>query len=785
MEPPGGSPARRVGPFAADVADPERSLSFWAHNRGKQSIVLDLETERGRADLVELVRAADVLIENWPVGWAAERGLDDATLSAANAALIQVSITPFGRTGPKAGWASSDLTLLASSGALALTGDRDRPPVRMGPPPQAWLHAAAEGAQAALIALYERNNHSGLGQLADVSVQQAANQIAASQMLNSLLDARMTERAAGGVLYGGMDIRLMWPCVDGHVSVTFLFGAAIGPFTRRLMEWVCEEGFCDEATRDKDWIDYAMALLDGREPLTEYMRIRNQVLVDFFATKTKAELLAAAVQRRLLIAPVATVADVLASPQLAARDYWDKVDQGELGMVTFPGPIAKAHGTPLESLPRAPRIDEHRGVPDAWRAKRSEGPAGGPDHGRVSNGSALAGLKVLDLMWVMAGPAASRVLADYGADVIRVESVHRIDTARTLSPFVGNEGHPEKSGLFNNLNGNKRGLALDLSNPTSHEIMLDLVAWADVVLDAFSPHGMISLGLDHDTLLAAKPELIVASTCLSGQTGPISSLAGFGTMAAAMSGFFDPCGWPDRPPSGPFGAYTDYVAPRYFLCVLLAALEHRRRTGQGQYIDFSQSEASIHNLAVWLLDYAVNGRLPERMGNDDPRFAPHGVYRSVGDDSWVAVACEDDEQWRALCSVLGPPAGPLAGLTADQRLERRRELDQLVATWTAGRTAEKATEALQAVGVAAHPVANTFEAAADPQLAHRQHFVQVPHGTLGTTWMEGSRFVLSRTPATMRRAGPSMGEDTFEILTDTLGYDTDRVAELAAQGILE
>ena len=184
-------------------------------------------------------------------------------------------------------------------------------------------------------------------------------------------------------------------------------------------------------------------------------------------------------------------------------------------------------------------------------------------------------------MWVMAGPAASRVLADHGADVIRVESMHRIDTARTLAPFVGNEGDPEKSGLFNNLNGNKRGLTLDLTNPLSHEVMLDLVRWADVVVDAFSPHGMGSLGLDHDALLQLKPDLIVASTCLSGQTGPLSPLAGFGTMAAAISGFFYICGWPDRPPSGPFGAYTDYVAPRYFLCTLLAALEHRRRTGSG------------------------------------------------------------------------------------------------------------------------------------------------------------------------------------------------------------
>ena len=784
VEPPGGSPARGIAPFAGDEPGLERSLPFWAHNRGKKSIVVDLDTVTGRDQLLELVRGADVLIENEPVGAMADRQLGPAALSVVNEALVHVSITPFGATGPKARWASSDLTLQAASGALVLTGDKDRAPLRISPALQAWYHGAAEAAHAALIALYERDHHSGRGQQADVSVQQATNQITASQMLTSALGATLTERTAGGVVYGGIDVKLMWPCADGYVSVTFLFGAAIGPFTRRLMEWVHQEGFCDEATRDKDWLDYATMLLDGREPLSEYQRIRDEVLVEFFASKTKAELLDAALSRRVLIAPVATAADVLASPQLAARNYWEKVDLGELGTVTFPGAIAKLATTPLEALPRPPMLGEH--TEEICSAASRSVTVGVKDIPTTApTGPALAGLKVLDLMWVMAGPAASRVLADYGADVIRVESMHRIDTARTLAPFVGNDGHPEKSGLFNNLNGNKRGLALDLTNPLSHEVMLDLVRWADVVLDAFSPRGMGSLGLDHDALLELKPELIVASTCLNGQTGPLSSLAGFGTMAAAMSGFFSICGWPDRAPCGPFGAYTDYVAPRYFLCTLFAALDHRRRTGQGQYIDFSQSEAAIHNLSSVLLDCAVNGRITERTGNDDDRFAPHGVYPCIGEDTWVAVVCETDQQWRSLCVVLGPAAGPLAQLSDSDRLRRRRELDELIGAWTSTRSADTATNELQAVSVPAHVVGNSLEVVADPQLRYRRHFVEVPHGNLGTTWMEASRFILSRTPAVMRRAGPTAGEDTFDILAETLGYDPERISELAAEGIFE
>src|SRR5688572_7682914 len=224
-------------------------------------------------------------------------------------------------------------------------------------------------------------------------------------------------------------------------------------------------------------------LLDGREPQAEYERVRDDVLAAFFASKRKADLLEAAVARRLLIAPVTDAADVAASPQLAARCYWDAVDMGENGTVTFPGAIAKPSATPLPPLPRPPLVGEHTEEVLGADARAAAPKRGAARPGGGSSKAALEGVKVLDLMWVMAGPAASRVLADYGAEVVKVESTHRIDTCRTLSPFVNNEGHPELSGLFNNLNANKRALALNLADPRSHEVMVDLVRWADVVVD--------------------------------------------------------------------------------------------------------------------------------------------------------------------------------------------------------------------------------------------------------------------------------------------------------------
>ena len=212
----------------------------------------------------------------------------------------------------------------------------------------------------------------------------------------------------------------------------------------------------------------------------------------------------------------------------------------------------------------------------------------------MENNLPLSDVKVVDLMWALAGPTATRVMADYGATVVRVESTRHFDGARTVGPFVKGQAGGENSGLFHNMNAGKLMITLDLATEAGRGVFLDLVRWADVVTEAFSPKVMHALGLDYDSLCKVKPDLIMLSTCLMGQSGPLSRFAGFGNMAAALSGFYRLTGWPDRPPAGPFSAYTDYVAPRFNAASVLAALEYRRRTGQGQYIDVAQAEAALH-----------------------------------------------------------------------------------------------------------------------------------------------------------------------------------------------
>jgi len=396
---------------------------------------------------------------------------------------------------------------------------------------------------------------------------------------------------------------------------------------------------------------------------------------------------------------------------------------------------------------------------------------------------ALADVRVLDFMWVLAGPTASRVLADYGATVVRVESTTRIDTARTLAPYRDGVPGPERSGVFHNLNAGKRMLTLDPKSPAGREVILDLVRWADVVTESFSPGTMARWSLDYEALRAVKPDIVMLSTCLMGQTGPLARFAGYGNLAAALSGFSNLGGWPDRPPAGPFSAYTDYVSPRFVAVSILAALEHRRRTGEGQFIDCAQGEASLHFLGPALLDHAVNDRLWTRVGNRDAHDAPHGVYPAAGTDRWIALAVRSDAQWAALCDLMGAPAD-LRCASAAERLARGDALDRTIAAWTRGQDAQTLADRLQDAGVPASPVQSSADLARDPQLRQRGHFLTVDHPD-GPTVIEASRFRLLGTPAIPPAEAPSYGRHAEEILTTILGYDEERITALIAAGALE
>jgi crotonobetainyl-CoA:carnitine CoA-transferase CaiB-like acyl-CoA transferase len=398
----------------------------------------------------------------------------------------------------------------------------------------------------------------------------------------------------------------------------------------------------------------------------------------------------------------------------------------------------------------------------------------------------LAGLKVMDLAWVVAGPVIGRALADFGATVVRVESSRRVETARLMGPFPDGQMNTQRSALYDNCNTNKLGLSLDLSKEPARAVARDLAQWADVVIESFVPGQMARFGLDYDSLRATNPSLVMVSTSLMGQTGPHASMAGYGNIGAALSGYQMLVGASDELPVGPFGPYTDYVAPRFSIVTLLAALDHRRRTGEGSFIDVSQAETGIVFLAPQVADYRSSGRIAGAHGNRDPAFAPHGVFRAQGKDSWVAIVARDEREWSMLAVILGG-----AALAEDPRfntLAARKAnedaLEEIVADWTVSRDAHTIERELQSAGVPAHVVAATEDFVADPQLQARGHIQRLPHVLGGESVFEAARYQLSETPAVYERCAPHFGRDNEHVLGQLLGYDAERIASLAAAGAL-
>lgn len=397
-------------------------------------------------------------------------------------------------------------------------------------------------------------------------------------------------------------------------------------------------------------------------------------------------------------------------------------------------------------------------------------------------------LRVVAFSWAMVGPLTLKYFADFGADVIRVETRHRPCVTRTSAPFKDGRPGLDRSGYFNHFSANMRSVALNMLHPDGVALARELVARADVVMENFTPGVMDRWGLGYAALKAIKPDLIVARQNGFGLEGPYRNLAAFGMILAAIVGIPNFIGWPDRGPL-PVGvaAYTDGISPRFMAAAVIAALEHRDLTGEGQLLDLAQFETSIAFFLPALLDRAVNGREPRLLGNANPQAAPHDVYACRGDDRWVSVAVLDDAQWRALCEVVGAPQ---AGrdprfATLEQRRAHAAEVDALVGRWSAALDPHVAMARLQALGVPAGAVQDARDLLDDPQLRERALFWPLDHAEIGTFTHLGSSLCLSETPPQPRAASPRLGEHNEPVLTALLGKTEDELVELALSGALE
>jgi crotonobetainyl-CoA:carnitine CoA-transferase CaiB-like acyl-CoA transferase len=735
---PGTTAARVLGDLGAMVVRIEDGEQDARSLRAK---VWDAGKLRAASDrLDEFLAAADVVIDT-PYAPGA------LTVDPARAPhAVWVSVTPFGLDGPGARWRASDLGVMASSGNMYATGDRDRPPVRAAEP-ASFAHGGPEAAFAALTALA-----SGRAQRVDVSLQETVL-VANIGAIGTFV--RTGERGSRSGAQRGRT-REIWPCADGFVSFGLRGGKARIATLQTITRLVTEAGIDAPGLIDRDWTTYNHNTVSD----DELMAIQAPI-ARYFSTRTATDLFAIACETNLMLAPINSPKEILGSEQLHSRGFF--------------GPFGDFPQFPLSFV----QVRDREGViepvqprPDPFFADLP--PYSGGGSAKKDDG-AWAGTNILEFGAGAAGPIATRYFAEHGATVIKVESRSRPDFLRTFST----DGL-DASEMFDALNAGKLGITLNLKHPRGVELAKRLVnEWADAVTENFAPKAMRSFGLDYDMLSESKPDLVMLSACLLGQTGPHRNYPGFGGQGSALSGYNFLTGWPDREPVGPYGTITDSLAPRLSAAALAAALLYHRRTGRGVYLDLSQVEAAAWTLTPWLVDDEVRGR----DGNRSRQAVPHGAFPCAGDDRWVAIAVWDDAEWARLAQVIGLDDPKLAGFA--DRIERVEEVEAAVAAWTSSRDPLEVAEQLQGLGIEAVPVADFGDVFGDPQLDFRQHFVELEHPKLGPGAYEHNGFRLSDAPARYDRPGPVLGEHNDDVLGGILGLSAAERQALAVEGALD
>lgn len=401
--------------------------------------------------------------------------------------------------------------------------------------------------------------------------------------------------------------------------------------------------------------------------------------------------------------------------------------------------------------------------------------------------SPLEGIKVVDFSWSVVGPTISTFLSYYGAEVIKLESVHSPEITRHSAPFKDNIVGIDRSYVFPALNTNKLSINLNLKHSKGYEIALKLVAWSDIVVQSATERTLKKLRISYEDLKRVKEDIITLNTTNQGETGPYANQAGYGDAVVALAGFPELIGWKDREPSLPPGAYTDSVTPWFGCLAILAALEYRENTGKGQHIDIAQLETGLQMLMPAVLSYSANNEIMQRDGNRSRTNAPHGVYRCRGEDRWCSIAVTSEAEWKAFCGIISNSevSSDAKFLNMAQRKKHEDELDRLIESWTINLSPEEVMTRLQQAGVAAGVVKNIKDLYEDPQLLHREHFRTMEHPVIGEYSFEAPPMRLSKNNIELRRPAPCLGEHTSYVCCDLLGLTDEEFVQLDSDGVFE
>ncbi len=795
IERPGGDPGRALGPFPGDVPHAEKSGTFFYFNTNKRSIELDLKTEGGRETFWALVDRADTVVESFRPGVIEELGIGWAAIHARRPDLPLISISNFGQESPYRDYAGSELTLFAMAGEMYTMGIIEREPVTMFG--AASLVESGSAAAVAIFAAILASKEQGIGQRIDYSIADSHFLGADRRHVATIVyefSGRRTPRASH---FNRPALTGVYPCADGYVEFSAA-GTRMDRFNQMMGE--------PEWLKDPKWYERG-ALLDA-----DNVAELDAYFFAWLSERTKREIWEAARGAKVLCGPLFDVADIAADSHFRDRGFWAQVQHEALGEVEIPGRPFTMPKSPWSMRRPAPLLNEHG---DEIRAELKE--PSPSERGPKRTGTPrlpLEGLRVLDLCVVWAGPFATLLLGDLGAEVLKAENSHvmqpmtRGTIARPskeliarLPPAAG--GYPNNdpgarpwnyNPTFVQLYRNKKSFTVDLRTEEGKEIFGQVVARSDVLVENNATETLEGLGITYDWLRKYKDDIIMVRIPAYGSTGPYNQARALGVHLESVMGHTLIRGYADSDPSDNSPIYSgDYLAGAQTALAVMMAVWHRNRTGEGQRVEIGQAENASAMLAQAFMDYALNGRVAERHSNRSIfGYAPTGIYPCAAagpatdcGDRWIAITVNCDEQWRSLRALLGSPdwaMDPALEATAG-RLAAHDEIDARLKSWTADWDDYALFHLLQGAGIAAAPVLEGSRVFDDPHvLARGLYQPQTMHGGIGPFRFNTPFMRFSETPLTVRQAPAALGEHNDYVYRELLGVDEAEYERLVAAG---
>ena len=775
VEPPEGCATRYANPLNKNDTSDLGSLHFGAYASNKRSIALDLDESGDRELFLKLIEVSDFLYESGLPSSTEKAGLDRNDIEAINPELVQVLVTPFGESGPRANDPHSEISIASLGGSPNLQGTPERPPVKASIP-QVWRHAGAESAVAGLVA-HARMLTTGEGQHVAVSAQSCITWTLLNAMEAHAIQGSDIHRTGTEILTDP-PLQIRVEALDG-----WLIAVSRGDLAKALGPWLIEEEIVDSDWLEEDWDTFDHRSISGEKTAYTFADI-YQAVSALCLRYPRETLMRRGLELGATMAPINDVEDLLAFDHLEIREFWrTAADDRGFTDERIPGGFLSFDGKRIEAPRRPPRLNEHGGeIRDELAAglltrsiqeiNRAELP--------------LEGLKVADFSWVGVGPITAKALADHGATVVRIESGGRLDPLRVNGPFKDQIFDENMSQFFATFNTSKMSIDIDLKNDTGIDIAKKMIAWADVVIEAWSPGAFARSGFSDEVIRALNPSAIIVHTSLLASGGPLSPLAGYGYHAAAIAGYYEVVGWPDLPPDGPYLAYTDTIAPRFITSALLAAINQRRRTGVAPILEAAQLECGLQLMAPELLDFQINQRKATRVGNREADLGPQGIYPTQGTDRWIAMTITDDLNWLSLVDVMGNPKWACESdfEESNGRIAAADLIDAHISEWTKNQEGKELERKLLEAGIPAGVVARSSDLLSDPQYDHLGFYKWHEHGAMGRVPYAGHQYSIDNYDHGPRSAAPLLGEHTFDVLAALLGLDADEIAEIAISGAL-